>query len=117
MATFPTTILQLDTSTVDATPGLQLEIMASGKPNGRNLFDDEVFQGQIVCQCDASEVDSILSFHATNRNLTFSFVWDGDTGLAQEVGTYDAVFRGRPTKREIGPGNYRVFVPIIAWPP
>lgn len=117
MATFPTTILQLDVSQLDPIPGLQVEIMASGRPNGRNLFDGTTFRGTILCQCTAAEYDTILSFYATNRNLEFTFVWDGDTGLAQEAGTYTAIFIGRPPKREPQPSQFKVSVQIIAWPP
>ena len=114
MATFPTTLLQHAESNLDPVNGTTYERMSSGKPNARNLFDADLYEGTIVIPTDDTGVDQVLSFWDTNKNLEFTFTFDGDSGLTEPPGTYTALFVGKPTFTRIA-NQYYVRMNIVAW--
>ena len=107
MATYP--VLNQDWfSTRTPVTNTKIDLSADGTVRGTTQFSNTVYDFNIKHPLiTTAEKNSIQTFYDTNKNLTFSFVYDGDSA------TYNLVFKNEPQMVPRAPGYWDVIMSAI----
>ena len=107
MALYPIDIPQLIGTSFSPVDGTEIERSISGRPRIRNYYSQTWREGEIVHECNQSQLDSLTTFYNDNRGIVFTFTYSADSV------TYNCQFTSALFSTPILGGFYDVKVSIV----
>ena len=105
MASYPTSISWDNGFELVPSDGITSDVADDGTIRGLVNFADTVYVGQLVYSyIDSTDRNTLQTFYDTNKALSFSFAYDGDT--------YTMRYIRHPRKRRMVGGWWRMTVDI-----